>query len=218
MRHLWPISVGAVGLIVLGVVLGIVLTRGPSPYALKGPVSWKDLPGLQTGKPPWGPNNGIGLSTRLGSLGLDPLSQEALAFHIHQHLDIYVDGKHVTVPANIGIHLDPQNPQTQFITELHTHDLVPNSADHSKGIIHVESASEKRYQLKEFFGEWAVRLTSKCLGSFKGSCDNLHWWVNGKPQVGDPAELVLKSHQEIVISVGTPPKTIPSKYSFPNGY
>jgi len=63
-----------------------------------------------------------------------------------------------------------------------------------------------------------VRLTGSCLGSFKGSCDNLKWWVDGKPQVGNPADLVLKPHQEIAISVGTPPKTIPKSYNFPPGY
>lgn len=210
MRYFWPLAAGAVGVIIVVVVLVIVLTRGPVGYALKGPVSWKDLPGLQTGKPPWSANDGIGLSTRLPSLGLNQLAQEALAFHIHQHLDIYVDGKHVTVPRYIGIHIDQQNPQASYITEMHTHK--------TDGILHVESAKDLKYQLKQIFGEWGVRLTANCLGSFKGSCDNLQWWVNGKKQHGNPAELVLKPHMEIVISVGTPPKTIPKSYAFPAGY
>jgi hypothetical protein len=208
MRFFWPLAAVVVALVIVGIALGIALTRGaskPPKLALAGPVSWKDLPGLQTGKPPW-PNNSATLTSRLSSLGVNALSQEALAFHIHQHLDVFVDGKHVTVPIYIGIHIDQQTPSASFLTELHTH--------HADGIIHVESAQHLNYQLKQFFGEWGVRLTSKCLGSFKGSCDNLQWWVNGVKRTGDPANLILKNHEEIVITVGTPPAKIPSGFDF----
>ena len=208
MRYFWPLAAGVVALVILGIVLGIVLTRGTPGFAMQGAVSWKDLPGLQTKKPPW-PANFSSLTTRLGSVNLTGLPQEALAFHIHQHLDLYVDGKHVTVPKYIGIAPDRSSPSGVIVTEMHTHK--------TDGVLHVESPKDLKYQLKQFFGEWGVRLTSKCLGSFKGSCDNLKWWVNGKPQVGSPASLVLKPHQEIVISVGTPPPSIPKKYDFPAG-
>lgn len=208
MRYFWPIAAGVVALAIVGIVLGIVLTRTPPAFAMTGPVAWKSLPGLQTGKPPW-PANFATLSTRLGNVSLDPLPQEAVAFHIHQHLDLYVDGKHALVPKDVGIAPSSSSPTGVIVTQLHTHQ--------DDGTLHVESPNEKKYQLKQFFGEWGVRLTARCLGSFKGSCDNLQWWVNGKKQVGDPGELVLKSHQEIAISVGTPPKKIPSSYKFPAG-
>ncbi len=210
MRYFWPLAAGAVGLIILIVVLVIVLTRGPVGFAMKGAVSWKDLPGLQTKKPPW-PANSSALQLRLGAVNLTGLPQEALAFHIHQHLDMYVDGKHYTMPPFIGIAKDSSSPSGFIVTEMHTHK--------NDGVIHVESPKDLKYQLKQIFGEWGVRLTSKCLGSFKGSCDNLQWWVNGKkqPAGNDPAELVLKPHQEIVISLGTPPANIPKSYNFPAG-
>jgi hypothetical protein len=198
----------AVALITLGIVLGVTLTRGPSKppkLALAKAINWAKLPGLQTHKPPW-PNDSATLGARLSSLRLDPLSQEALAFHIHAHLDLFVNGQRVTVPQFIGIHVDQQSQQSSFITELHTH--------HADGIIHVESAQHLNYQLKQFFGEWGVRLTSKCLGSFKGSCDNLQWWLNGKKQLGNPANLVLQNHEEIVISVGKPSASIPKTFDF----
>src|SRR5581483_5991449 len=100
----------------------------------------------------------------------DPLAQEALAFHIHQHLDIFVNGKRVTVPALIGI------DDSSFITEMHTHD--------ASGVLHVESAKNRPYTLGQFFGEWSVRLSATCLGRY---CGDLHWWVDGKRQTGDPA-------------------------------
>jgi hypothetical protein len=197
-----------VALAIVGIALGIVLTRGPSKppaLALAGPVSWTNLPGLQTGKPPW-PANSATLSERLPSLALNSLAQEALAFHIHQHLDLYVDGQHVTVPQYIGFGVNPTTNQAQFLTELHTH--------RTDGIVHVESAQRLDYQLKQFFGEWGVRLTAKCLGSFKGSCDNLQWWVNGVKRTGNPANLILKNHEEIVITVGKPPAKLPKTYAW----
>jgi hypothetical protein len=208
MRYFWPLAAGLVAAIILVVVLVIVLTRSTPGFAMQGAVSWKDLPGLQTKKPPW-PANNAALTTRLASVNLTGLPQEALAFHIHQHLDLYVDGQHVTVPKFIGIAQDSSSPSGFIVTEMHTHK--------TDGVLHVESAQDLKYQLKQFFGEWGVRLTGKCLGSFKGSCDNLQWWVNGKKQPGSPANLVLKSHQEIVISVGKTPAKIPTKFDFPAG-
>ncbi len=211
-RYFWPTAAAVVALAIVGVALGIALTRGSSsatssktPFALTKPIVWSDLPGLQTGKPPWS-NGASSLSLRLSGIGLNALSQEQLAFHIHQHLDIFVNGKHINVPQEIGFGLNPNTGQPQFITELHTHN--------SLGVIHVESAETLRYQLGQFFGAWGVRLTGKCLGSFKGGCDNLEWYVDGVRRVGNPAKLVLKDHQEIAVVVGTPPAKIPTSYDF----
>ncbi len=191
--------------------MGIVIATSSSTKfkpALTKSISWRNLPGLQTGKPPWS-NEGTTLSARVGTIGLQALSQEALAFHIHQHLDVYVDGKHVALPRFLGFGIDPTTNKPQFITEMHTHD--------SSGLIHVESAQHLNYVLGQLFGEWGVRLTSKCLGSYTRSCDNLQWWVNGKKRIGNPARLILKPHQEIVISNGKPPASIAEKYAFPSG-
>jgi len=148
---------------------------------------------------PW--NNGVGeLQDRLAQVHLDPLAHEALAFHIHQHLDIYVNGKHVTVPALIGI------SDNSFVTEMHIH--APD------GVLHVESAKNRPYTLGQFFGEWSVRLNANCLGRY---CGDLHWWVNGKPQTGNPADLIVHAHQEIVIAAGKAPAHIVASYNFPAG-
>lgn len=160
-------------------------------------VDFANLPGLQNGPPPW--NNGQGvLQDRLASLHLDALAQEALTFHVHQHLDVYVNRQHVAVPAAIGIY------GSSFVTEMHTPQL--------DGVVHVESAKNRPYTLGQFFGEWSVRLNATCLGRY---CGQLHWWLNGKPQAGNPADLVLRPHQEIVIAAGKPPAHVPSGYTFP---
>jgi hypothetical protein len=199
------IAGGAVAaLVIIGVVLGIVLTRGSSNATASSNsgslVPWASMPGLQTGPPPWGNSSAV-LSDRLPFLHLNALGAEGEALHIHQHLDVYVNGKKVAVPALVGI-----DSNGQFLTQLHTHD--------SSGILHVESPTKTSFHLGQFFGEWGVKLTKTCIGSY---CGHLHWWVDGKKQVGNPAQLELAPHQEIVIAAGKPPATIPSSYKFPAG-
>jgi hypothetical protein len=202
-RRTWLIAAVVAVLAIVGIVLGIVLTRGGSSSGSTSnaaPIAWDSIPGLQTGAPPWDSSSAV-LSDRLPILGLDALGAEGEVIHIHQHLDIYVNGKKVTVPALVGI-----DTAGQFLTQLHTHDTT--------GIVHVESPTKRTFRLGEFFGEWGVRLTSTCLGTY---CGNLHWWVNGAKMTGNPAQLVLQSHQEIVLVVGKAPSHIPSSYKFPQG-
>lgn len=193
-RNVWWLGGGA-AIVVVVVILAIALSGGSAKPVQ---VDFAQMSGLQTDPPPW--NNGVGeLQDRLAQIHLTPLAQEALAFHIHQHLDIYVNGKHATVPALIGI-------GSSFVTEMHTH--APD------GVLHIESAKNRPYTLGQFFGEWSVRLNANCLGKY---CGNLHWWVNGKPQTGNPSDLVVHAHQEIVIAAGKPPAHIPASYNFPAG-
>jgi hypothetical protein len=164
-------------------------------------IDWSKLGPLQSGKVPWG-NDSNTLSRRLHPLGLHALPQEGVALHIHQHLDVYVAGRRVTVPAEIGIDV-----AQQFITEIHTHD--------ASGIVHVESPKVRRFTLGQVFGEWGVKLTSQCVGRY---CGSVHWWVNGRAMHGDPSSLVLRSHQEIVVAAGPRPFQVPRSYAFPLGY
>ena len=194
----WVLIGGAVAIAAIVAVLFLVL-RDENPgsgKAAEATVKYNTLAGIRKTKAPWPPEYAT-LSDRLQPLGLTPLSQEALEFHIHQHLDIFVNGKRVRggVPPGIGINDDA------YITELHTH-----SAD---GIIHVESPRNVDYTLGTFFAEWAVFLNSRCVGAY---CNGLKWYVNGVRQTGNPQSLVLKDHQEIAIVVGKPPKKIPETY------
>ncbi len=183
--------------VVAAIAIALAFPRGSS--SPPKPVAFAALPGLHTGAPPW--NNGNGnLPDKLPLVHLDALSQEGVALHIHQHLDVFVNGKRVTVPALVGIYAN------SFITEVHTHD--------ASGIIHLESPKNRQFSLGQFFGEWGVRLSASCLGRY---CGNLHWWLNGKRQPGNPALLVLSAHQEIAIASGDPPARIPSSYAFAAG-
>ena len=151
--------------------------------------------------PRW-PNHSSTLGDRVLRLGLHPLPTEGAAEHIHAHLDVFVNGRRVTVPALVGIDVPDQ-----FITELHTHDTT--------GIIHIESPNVRPFTLGQFFGEWNEPLSSTRLGTVSGP---VHVWVNGKARTGNPAKLVLKPHAEIALAVGTLPKRVPKSYLFPFGY
>jgi hypothetical protein len=197
----WLLLLGVLAIAaVAAAIVAVVVARGGGDSSSSGGAQPTNLVGLQTGPAPWNP----GLDTlpdRLDAVGVHALNAEGEVLHIHQHLDIYVNGKHVAVPANIGIY------DGQFLTELHTHD--------ASGITHVESPVAKHFTLGEFFGVWGVRLNADCVG---GYCQEVTPWtvyVDGQAYSGDPAKLVLKSHQEIAFVIGTPPKTIPRKYKFP---
>jgi hypothetical protein len=190
------------GVIAVGVAVLFLFVFNDSNKAAVDIPNSDSLVGVQTGPAPW--NAALDtLPDRLKPLGLNALTNEGEVVHIHQHLDIYVNGKKVTVPSQIGIY------DGQFLTELHTHD--------ASGIMHVESPTKRTFDLAQFFGVWGVRLTPSCVG---GYCKELTPWrlyVDGKPYQGDPRALELKAHQEIAIVIGTPPKVIPSKYKFPAG-
>ena len=151
--------------------------------------------------------------------GLKPEPHETLVHHVHSHLDVFVNGKHVTVPAGIGInthdpgiHHGPMPDRSiayggaackhDCISPLHTH------ADY--GLLHTESPTPVPNKLGEFFVEWGVRLDRTCVG---GYCkpDSILVYVDGKRFTGDPRTIVLVDRTEIAIVIGSLPKHIPSR-------
>jgi hypothetical protein len=184
--------------------------RPPPPATFLSPapsLSQPALSGLQTGPAPWSIATST-LRARLEAIGFPALPSEGSALHIHQHLDIFVEGRQVTVPAEIGI-----NVGAGFISPIHTHT--------DDGLIHVESNVDRRFDLGQVFDVWGVRFTSTCLGGYCDQGDRrLRVYVEGKLIRGDPRLLVLASHQEIVVTYGTTaqlPRPVPSSYSFPLG-
>jgi len=139
---------------------------------------------------------------------------EQLAYHIHAHLAIYIDGKQMNVPYGIGIE-QPWSTQalqdgSQFVNSgaafyyLHTHD--------DTGVIHIESPSTATYTLGQFFAEWNQPLSSTQIGSHNGS---VIVYVNGAKQSGDPASIKLTSHEVIQLDLG---KDVPfAPYTFASG-
>jgi hypothetical protein len=197
----YVLSGAAVALAIIGIVLFVVLRdENPGTSSAAPTSTYNSLPGIRKTKAPWPPEY-ASLSDRLAPLGLSALAQEQLAFHIHQHLDIFVDGKRITVPLCIGIYGCYQS--FAYITELHTH--------RNDGIIHVEAPSKRHYTLATFFAEWGVFLNRRCVG---GYCQGYRWYVNGVRQTGPAYALKLEPHEEIAIVIGKPPAKIPSTYNW----
>lgn len=144
---------------------------------------------------------------RVKAAGLPMLGQEGQVLHIHSHLDVFVDGKPVTVPADIGIDVPKQQ-----ISPLHTHD--------TSGVVHIESPVQADFTLGQFMTEWNVPISNSVLGTLKtGGGKELHVYVNGKEQTGDPASIKLAAHQEIAVVYGAPGDKVqvPSAYTWPEG-
>jgi hypothetical protein len=202
---------GIIGVIVAVLAIFVLGKSSGSTAHLDGPaVDFPNLPGLVRGVPPW-PKNTKDLEPRLKMIGVNLLPKEGNLLHIHQHLDIFNNGKHVTVPALIGIK-KTGNPQVPYkFAELHTHDTT--------GVIHLESARAQAFSLGQFFGVWGVYLAKNCVGGLCSPPGTFTAYVNGKqvPPTADLDRLVLQQHDEIALVYGTPPKTIPSSYNWPQG-
>ena len=134
---------------------------------------------------------------------------EATAKHIHIHLDIFLKGAPVNLPANEGI-----SQANQCLYWIHTHD--------ASGVIHVEAparAASRQFTLGDAFDVWGLKLDSQHVGTLQVPKDgSLVAFINGKPYTGNPRRIPLNSHDEIVLEI-TPgaPAQIPTSYTFPAG-
>jgi hypothetical protein len=176
-----------------------------------------------SGAPPWlAPSDPI---DRTRAAGLKPERKEFFAVHSHAHLDVFVNGEPVEVPAGIGIDItDPgvkrfeeaagvayggielcDNP---CISPLHTHDTT--------GVLHTEAPKNETNTLGEFFVEWDVRLDARCVGGFCEPEAPIAVFVNGERYEDDPAEIALEDGREIAIVIGSFPTEVPSTYDFSN--
>ena len=118
--------------------------------------------------------------------------------HFHPILKVFVDGKPVPVPANIGI--DPRVDGMQM-AGLHTHD--------ASGTIHVEGLTGAT--LGQFFAVWGVPLSAGQLGPYRaGGGNSVRMWVDGRPSNAF-GSLALADGQRIVISFGPPNAPAPSE-------
>ena len=160
---------------------------------------------------------------RTVAAGLEPEVEEHTTNHVHAHLDVFVDGKPIVIPAGIGINTEDPDVRTfnepdgsvsyggiercakPCISPLHTH--------FATGIVHTESETPEPNTLGQFFTEWGVALTDSCVGEFC-SPKPIAFYVNGEPYTGDPTTIELSDLKEIAIVIGTPPAEIPKTADF----
>jgi hypothetical protein len=203
------------GILIALVLIGLVACSDSSAGQS---ASVAPAPEPATGAAPWPrPPNTLQLARKAG---LKPGTHEYFTFHIHAHLDVFVNGDLEPVPAGLGINIRDPGVQTgevngspvyggisrcarPCISPLHTHDTT--------GVIHVEAPRQTDFTLGQLFTEWAVRLDSTCVG---GYCESGEFavYVNGTRFEGDPATIVFADLQEIAIVIGTPPAGVPSTF------
>ena len=129
----------------------------------------------------------------------DPL--EGTVFHIHAHLDMFVDSKSVTIPAGIGI------KHNECLYWLHTHN--------TSGVIHIESPTKMTFTLAQFIQVWDnTPGLSPSFEELSHSDKNLKVFVNGTEVTASFDKINLSAHDEIVIVSGNVPPSLPLTYEF----
>ena len=152
---------------------------------------------------------------------------EHLKYHVHAHLDVFVDGQPVLVPPGVGIDIEnpavrefsgplgpgyggiePPGCERPCISELHTHD--------PDGVLHTESLTDEVHTLGQFFVEWDVDLTEECVADYCAPDTAIEFYVDGELFEGDPATIEITDHREIAVVIGAPPDEIPDEFDVPS--
>ncbi|HSP55185.1 MAG TPA: hypothetical protein VLS25_06305, partial [Dehalococcoidia bacterium] len=122
--------------------------------------------------------------------GVDCESGERLNYHVHAHLDIFIEGQATEVPTNIGIRPD-------CLFWLHTH--APN------GLLHVEAPEKCDFTLEQFFAVWGQPLSStQLMDRTTDATHQVQATVNGETWSGNPADIPLTDKTTIVLEYGPP--------------
>ncbi len=206
-RATWPWAV-ALTVVVVGGVIGIAASSGSNSPSSSSSNSGSPGPALATVAS--FDNNSPGTAID----GIRCTQLEQLAYHVHSHLAIFVNGKQMGVPMGIGI-APPRQTEPgatgDFVVggtcfyELHAH-----TAD---GVIHIESPTPgKVYTLGEYFDIWHQPLSPTQVGPATGTVTA---YRNGQRFDGNPRDITLGAHVVIQLNVG---KDVPPKpYTFASG-
>jgi hypothetical protein len=128
--------------------------------------------------------------------GIQCERQEYGDFHIHAHVDIFIDGKSKGVPAMIGI-----LPAQKCLYWMHTHN--------DSGIVHIEAPKKRAFTLAQFFEIW--KTTGAGAPERK---DAPKIFVDGRRVEKAIDQVELGDHMEIAVVYGKEPASIPSSYDF----
>ena len=120
--------------------------------------------------------------------GVECNRTEQISYHVHSHLEIFVDGQKEQVPSNIGILSSPS-----CLYWLHTH-----TAD---GVIHVEAPQTREFTLGQLLEIWnQTRDSNGLFNSVSGK--NVTAYVNGDQFEGNYKDIQLESRKQIVLAYG----------------
>ena len=144
--------------------------------------------------------------------GIQCQTNEQVAYHVHSHVAIFVNGAQRLIPMGIGV-----APPRQIVPGktgpfavgscfywLHSHE--------TDGIIHIESPSQRIYTLGDYFDIWHQPLSATQVGPARGP---VIAYVDGHRVAGSPRDIELRNHVKIQLDVGT--NVPPAAYTFPKG-
>ena len=205
-RRFWPAIAAGVGVAVVAIVLGVVLTRGhgaagphasptPAPTPVPAPLASVDT--AATGDPVDGITCDASLSQANSSAA---------------HLALFVNGAARQVPPGVGIAPPRQTTSTvagPLVSGKCSYWLFTQTQD---GIIHVQPPTAAGYTLGNFFDIWRQPLSATQAGPNNGT---VTVFVNGSRYSGEPRSVPLSKHAVIQIDVGTVVPFHP--YTFPAG-
>ncbi len=185
-RRLWIAGATTLAVAVL-VAVGAVIA-GSGGHGAAAPAS------ASASETAFGPHY-AGLEQRRLAARVSTMASPTSSDHIHQQLAVWVDGKQIGVPANIGV--DPGRPAGDMAS-LHTH--TPDGEIHDEG--------QADATLGQFFAVWGVAFGRDRLGPYRpNSGQEVSVWVDGRPSRASGA-LKLSDGQRIVVAFG-PPRTSP---------
>lgn len=127
---------------------------------------------------------------------------EQLAFHIHAHLSIFLDGQAVTIPAAVGI------APSGCLYWLHTHI--------SDGIIHIEAPDPRSFVLGNFLDIWKQQFAQLNYPKAFGLTAGWRAFVNGKLVTGNFRTISLKAHALITLAYHSPDVRPDTLYNWGN--
>jgi hypothetical protein len=142
---------------------------------------------------------GVGDGVRPDGIGCSPGPETRV--RARAHLDVFVDGRRVTVPAGIGV-----RPTCSYWVRT-------TAAD---GIVTIGSPERRAFDLGDLFDIWGAPLTSGRLLTFTARPGRpLRAFVDGRLREGDPRAIRLEDGREIAIVLGRRPRTVPASFPSP---
>lgn len=138
---------------------------------------------------------------------------EKLAFHIHAHVTLFVNGKARALPGGIGVwpKLEKQSglPGQFVLTQGECLSwLITRFPD---GLVHIEAPVKRSFVLGELFDVWGQTLGRDRLGPVRGPVTAI---VDGRVWTGDPRNIPLTAHAQIQLEAGKP-LVAPEHVTFP---
>jgi hypothetical protein len=138
---------------------------------------------------------GVGDGVRPNGIGCSNLPGTAM--RARAHLDVFADGRRVTVPGKIGVLAG---------CRYWLHTLADD------GVVHVSSPERRTFTLGDLADIWGAPLSRT--GALGFTQRTLRAFVDGRRVTGDVRRIALKEGREIALVIGRPPAHVPRRFTF----